>query len=169
MPDSLEPDGLDSLIFQHLLYDPTILDSEGVRKNANKFQDMIRANFTRRMNGTLFKAFWNNYCRDVSQRNFKPNFYIVGQGILSATGANNVVYGQLIFGDYWKAWLRIPAEAPDAADQGHAFDVLWREFERAVFAPPELRKDFQWLDKKYEENVSIPSIAARGKKSKQVW
>lgn len=65
--------------------------------------------------------------------------------------------------------MRIPAELPNAADQGHAFNVLWREFERAVFAPPELRKDFQWLDKKYEENVSIASIAARGKTSKWVW
>jgi hypothetical protein len=58
---------------------------------------MIRADFTRRMDGTLFKAFWNNYCWDVGQRNFKPNFYIVGQEILIATGANIVKYGELIF------------------------------------------------------------------------
>jgi hypothetical protein len=146
-----------------LLYDPTILDSEDVRKNPKNFQDMIRADLTRRMNGTLFKAFWNNYCWDVGQRNFKPNFHIVGQEILSATGANNVKFGQFIFGDFWKAWFRIPAEVPNAADQGHAYKILWREFERTMFAPPELRKDFQWLDKEYEEHVSIASIAATGK------
>jgi hypothetical protein len=146
-----------------LLYDPTILDSGDVRKLSKNFQDIIRTDFSRRMNGTLFKAFWNNYCWDVSQRNFKPNFHIVGQEILIATGANDVEYAQLVFGDYWTAWLRIPAEVPNAADQGHAFDILWREFERAAFAPPELKKDFQWLDKKYEEHVSTASISVVGK------
>jgi hypothetical protein len=144
-----------------LLYDPTILESEDVRKLSKNFQDTIRTDFTRRMNGTLFDKFWNNYCWDKTLRNFKLSFPIAGQELLIATGANNVEYVNMVFGDYWKAWLRIPAEVPIVANQAQAFALLSRAVERAFFAPPELRKDFQWLDKKYEERVSIASIAAR--------
>lgn len=152
-----------SLQLLMLLYDPTILDGEEVGRKPRNFQDMIRADLTKRMDGTLFKAFWNSYCWDVHQRSFKQNFHVVGQEILTATGANIVQYGELVFGDYWKACIRIPAEVSNEADRGHEFGVLWREFERALFAPLALRKDFKWLDKKYEEHVSITSTAATGK------
>jgi hypothetical protein len=122
---------------------------------------MIRTDFTRRMNGTLFDKFWNIYCWDKTLMNFRPSFPLAGQELLIATGANSVEYVNLVFGDYWKARSRIPAEVPIVADQAQAFALLSREVERAFFAPPELRKNFQWLDKKYEEHVSIASIAAR--------
>jgi hypothetical protein len=144
-----------------LLYDPTIQESQDVRKLAKNLQDMIRTDFTRRMNGALFDKFWNTYCWDKTLRNFKPGFPMAGQELLIATGANSVEYVNLVFGDYWKAWSRIPTEVPIVANQAQAFALLSREVERAIFAPPELRKNFQWLDKKYEEHVSIASIAAR--------
>jgi hypothetical protein len=143
-----------------LLYDPTILDSEDVRKLSKNYQDTIRADFTRRMNGSLFYKFWNSYCWDATVGNFKPSFPVAGQEFLTVSGADNVEYAQLVFGDYWKAWLRIPAEMPNAADQAQAFVRLSKETERAFFAPLELRKNFQWLDKKYEEHVCIALIAA---------
>jgi len=141
-----------------LLYDPTILESEDFRKLSKNIQDKVRLDVfstNGMMRGNLFAALWRNYFWDSTQGRFKSDFPVTGTEIMNATGANRVDFGQLIFVDIFRAVGRVPAEVPNVADRGRAFLAAYREAERALFAPPELRKDFRWLDKKYEEHVSI--------------
>ena len=149
-----------------LLYDPTILDSEDFRKLPKNTQDKVRLDIFStkgRMRGSLFAALWSDHFWDSTQGKFRPSFPVAATELLNATGANTVDFRQLIFVNFFKAVGRVPAEVPNEADRGHAFLAAYRETERALFAPPGLRTDFRWLDKKYEEHVSIASIAARRK------
>lgn len=95
---------------------------------------------------------------------YRPSWTEAEAELQAATGANNPEIGQLIFVDFPKAVQRRLTEAPqNKADQDRESDILYREMERALFAPQELRNDFKWLDKKYEAHVSIARIAAKGK------
>ena len=147
-----------------LLYDPTILSSEYVLKKNKSLQDAIRTSCTKRMSGKLFKTFWNVYWLDSATMQYRPSWTEAEAELQAATGANNPEIGQLIFVDFPKAVQRRLTEAPqNKADQDRESDILYREMERALFAPQELRNDFKWLDKKYEAHVSIARIAAKGK------
>jgi hypothetical protein len=148
-----------------LLYDPTILSSEYVLTRYKAQQDAIRTYFTKRMSGKLCKAFWNMYWWDPATMQYRPSWTEAESELQAATGANNLEIRQLIFVDFPKAVQRRRTEAPqNTADQDRGFDILYREMEMALFAPPELRTDFKWLDKKYEEHVSIFRIPAKGKR-----
>lgn len=141
-----------------LLYDPTILDSEDFRKLSKDSQDKVRSDIfsTRgRMSGKLIETFWSDYVWDSTQRILRPSFSEAAAGLMGAIGASSVDFGQLIFADFSKAMGRIPAEVSNPADADLAYHTVYIEMERALFAPPELRTDFRWLDKKYEEHVSI--------------
>jgi hypothetical protein len=147
-----------------LLYDPTILSSEYVLTRGGAQQDTIRTYFTSRMSGKLFKTFWNVYWVDRATMQYRPSWTEAEAELQAATGANNPEIGQLIFVDFRKAVQRILTEAPqNKADQDSESDILYREMERALFAPPKLRTNFKWLDKKYEAHVSIARIAAKRK------
>jgi hypothetical protein len=147
-----------------LLYDPTILSSEYVLTRYKAQQDAIRTYFSKRMSGKLFKIFLDVYWLDRVTMQHRPTWTEAEAELQAATGANNLEIGQLIFADFPKAVQRRLKEAPqDKANQDRESDILYREMERALFAPPELRADFKWLDKKYEAHVRIARISTKGK------
>jgi hypothetical protein len=144
------------LQFLLLLYDPTILSSEYVLSKFKDQQDAIRTYFARRKSGELFKGFWNMYWLDQATMKYRPSWSEAEVELQVAIGASSLETGQLIFVDFPKAVHRISTEAPqNKAALDRESDILYREMEMALFAAPELRTDFKWLDKKYEMHVSI--------------
>jgi hypothetical protein len=145
-----------------LLYDPTILSSEYILTRSKMQQDAIRTYFAKRMSGKLFKSFWNVYWLDSATMQYRPSWNEAEAVLQATTGANNPDLGQLLFIDFPEAVQRIIIEtAQDKAGGAREYDNLYKEVERALFAPSELRINFKWLDKKYEAHVSCCRIAAK--------
>jgi len=90
---------------------------------------------------------------------YRPSWNEAEAGLQATTGANDPDLRQLLFIDFPEAEQRIIKEtAQDKAGWAREYDNLYKEVERALFAPPELRINFKWLDKRYEAYVSFCRI-----------